>query len=111
SLRVADRVAAARLLDLDDVRAEIAEEGRCPGPGGLVAEVEHRDPGERRRAGAVRGVAVARGLLPIAVFHVLTLARRRAPRGRSPEGVLPARIHRPRRCSPDPPYAASRRVA
>src|SRR5690606_18467418 len=42
----ADGVAAARVLDLDHVGAEVAEEGRRPGAGGGVTEVDDGQAGE-----------------------------------------------------------------
>ena len=48
---VADRVAAAGLLDLDHVGAHVAEQGRAPRPGGLVRHVDDADAGERASGG------------------------------------------------------------
>ena len=44
--RITDAVAAPRLLDLDDVCAHVAEQGRAPRARGLVTEVEDFDAGQ-----------------------------------------------------------------
>jgi hypothetical protein len=44
-----DLIAAPRILDLDDVGAEVAEEHRHRRAGDHLPAVEHRDAGERRR--------------------------------------------------------------
>src|SRR5205823_5321072 len=46
-LQGAHAVAAARQLDLDDVGAEVAEEGGSEGGGDDGGEVEHAEPGQR----------------------------------------------------------------
>ena len=50
SVGVANPIAAAGLLHLDDVGAEVAEQRRAPWTGRLVAQVDHADAGEGRAA-------------------------------------------------------------
>ena len=52
---VADAVAATRLLHLDDVGAEVAEQGGAPRTGGLVAQVDDADA--RKGRAPVAGAA------------------------------------------------------
>src|SRR5262249_9020389 len=74
AIGVPDAVAPARLLDLDHVRAEIAEQRRAPGTGGLVTQVDHADAG--KRAGSVLPFVHATPAVPTARSAVNS----RAPR-------------------------------
>src|SRR5205809_642632 len=74
---VADAVAAARLLHLDDVGAEVAEERRAPGTGGLMAQVDHADARERRAA-VTRAAHQYSSLALISILRSRSLARRLA---------------------------------
>ncbi|MCY1520039.1 hypothetical protein D9M68_548080 [compost metagenome] len=49
--RAAHHVAAAGMLDLGDLRAELRQQERGERPGNHVREVEHTDAGQRRKGG------------------------------------------------------------
>src|SRR5262249_10995499 len=64
AIGVPDAVASSWLLDLDDVRPEIAEQRRAPRTGRLMTQVDDTDAGER--AGAVGPFSHANPAVPTA---------------------------------------------